>query len=914
MSSFRRALAQVPAVLLLYLTCPAATIHVPGDQPTIQAGIDAAQDGDMVLVAAGTYTGEGNRSLIIADKSIKLLSEQGAVLTIVDCEELGRGLHVGPVTKGPVEVEGLSFINGRSEIESPSIGGAGLYIEACELELRGCRIEDNWAERAASRYVETYGGGVHITNSASVTMIGCSILNNRALSSAYSSSHTLSYCNGGGIYCSNLTSLELVGCLVAGNRVIAHASAAAWARGGGIYINQGTLNIRDSEITGNEVDAYCVYEATAIGGGIRTIDSQLLIDGGSIRENDIHADGGDYELEFGGAIAVEHGPAASIRNCIVTGNNGDPTIYVYNVFSTPLLIENCDIFSNSAFDYVRGEYITMKSCTVTECWMGFAVHGDELCTISNSIIWDAFLSSVTEVSFSNIQGGHAGTGNIDADPLFVTGPYGEHYLSQVDAGQDEDSPCLDAGDPDGDLVEGTTRTDGDQDTAILDMGYHYSLAEGTFICLQPATILIPLGFNESPPENQTLEIWRCGTGTLDWTVTSDVDWIELSPGNGSSDGEVDQVVAEFNIPDFFQGAHEATITFDAPGAVNTPQQVQVYLERDYRGLATGPGPGYPNPPVIRVFPPEQNADWAFEFNAYSPPHCGSNVTCGDMDGDGLVEIITGAGPGEMYGPHVRGFKADGSSLVGLSFLAYATHRFGVNVAAGDLDGDGYGEIITGAGPGAIFGPHVRAFDYDGTPGVTPVPGVSFFAYGTPRWGVNVAAGDIDGDGFDEIITGAGPGAVYGPHVRGWNVDGGSATPIPGLSYLAYGTSKYGVNVTAGDVDGDGMDEIVTGAGPGEVFGPHVRGWNYDGSGITPLPGLSFFAWQTPPLRFGVNVFAGADLNHDGRDELVAGRGPDPDADTEVKVFTYDGVTVSQWLSLEPFPGMTYGANVAAGRF
>ncbi len=192
---------------------------------------------------------------------------------------------------------------------------------------------------------------------------------------------------------------------------------------------------------------------------------------------------------------------------------------------------------------------------------------------------------------------------------------------------------------------------------------------------------------------------------------------------------------------------------------------------------------------------------------------------------------------------------------------------------------------------------------------------SSFAPGTPNFGVRVAGGDVDGDGIDEIVTGAGPGAVYGLHVRGWNVDGDpSATAIPGVSYFAYGTLKYGVNVSCGDVDGDGIDEIVTGAGPGAVFGPHIRGWNYDNTAITPLPGFSFFAWDTEPLSFGANVFAEADLNGDGRDEVEVGRGPDPSADTEVKVFTYDGVTVDQWLSLDAFPGLTHGANVAALHF
>jgi hypothetical protein len=108
--------------------------------------------------------------------------------------------------------------------------------------------------------------------------------------------------------------------------------------------------------------------------------------------------------------------------------------------------------------------------------------------------------------------------------------------------------------------------------------------------------------------------------------------------------------------------------------------------------------------------------------------------------------------------------------------------------------------------------------------------VNFLAYGTHKYGVNVSTADIDGDGIDEILTGAGPGAVFGPHVRGWNVDGGAVTPFGDISYFAYGTLRWGVNVAGGDIDGDGLDEIITGAGPGTVFGPHVRGWDYDGSG------------------------------------------------------------------------------------
>ncbi len=295
------------------------------------------------------------------------------------------------------------------------------------------------------------------------------------------------------------------------------------------------------------------------------------------------------------------------------------------------------------------------------------------------------------------------------------------------------------------------------------------------------------------------------------------------------------------------------------------------------------GAGYTGGPHVRQF--DLYGELQSHFFAYGEQFRGGvYVASGDTDGNGFHEIITGAG--DTGGPQVRLFRTNGEVIS--QFFAYGeSFRGGVHVAAGDVDGDGIDEIITGAGNGG--GPQVRVFKQDGSV-------ISqFFAYAeTFRGGVHVAAGDVDGDGIDEIITGAGNGG--GPHIRVFDIYGNEQTEL-----FAYAeTFRGGVNVAAGDLDGDGTAEIIAGAG--FTGGPHVRVFNYQGQLQS-----HFFAYAET-FRGGVNVAAG-DLDGDGTAEIIAGAGFT--GGPHVRVFNYQGQLQSHFFAYaETFRG---GVNVATIR-
>jgi hypothetical protein len=329
---------------------------------------------------------------------------------------------------------------------------------------------------------------------------------------------------------------------------------------------------------------------------------------------------------------------------------------------------------------------------------------------------------------------------------------------------------------------------------------------------------------------------------------------------------------------------------------------------------SGQDPGLPN---IQIADPNTGAT-VLSFRAFPGFAGGVRVATGDVNRDGISDIV--AVPGAGGSPHVKVF--DGATGLELhSFMAYpANITTGLYVAAGDLNNDGFADMVTGPGAGA--GAHVKVFN-----GRNPGNLITNFfpLNGGFVGGVKLAVGDINGDFFPDLATGAASG---NPHVKIFNgqaIATGTFNPAnPDASAIAsffpYALQfNVGSNLGIGDVNDDGFADLVTGA---TIGNPHVKLYSGQGlaSGGNPESHL-ITQWFAFGMNFnvGANVAAG-DLDNDGFADIVAGAASGnphvkvySGADIALGLFNPANPDASLVTSYFPFGVVNAGAQVAAGR-
>ncbi|QEL19098.1 putative chromosome segregation protein [Limnoglobus roseus] len=300
-----------------------------------------------------------------------------------------------------------------------------------------------------------------------------------------------------------------------------------------------------------------------------------------------------------------------------------------------------------------------------------------------------------------------------------------------------------------------------------------------------------------------------------------------------------------------------------------------------RGLfACGAGEG--GGPRVSVFA-QVGGQPLFDFFAFDPNFRGGvRVAVADLNGDGIPDLVATPGatpPGQVpLLPLVRVF--DGRTMGLMSeFLAYdRTWTGGIHVAAADRTRQGRGIVVTGADVGA--GPHVRAFDIN-----TGKELASFFAYDQNyRGGVRVALGDVDGDGLPDIVTA--PGSQHPPQIK---IFSGSNSRVI-ADFLAYDRNHtVGSWVATADLTKNGRADVIVGpdingSGLVRVFDP-IRGRKL--GEVAPYP---------PNFRGGIRV-AAHDVNEDGVLDIVCAPGPDLLA-APVRIF--DGRNSKPLVEFFPF--------------
>ena len=474
----------------------ANTITLNGDPAvtfaTIQDAIDAAVDGDSVVVARGTYSGPGNMDLdllsgdpVNATRAVTVMGEFGPADSIIDCGGQGRGFVFNEGTSVIHVVMGFTITNGLSD------RGGAIYVAPNATPFFGALI-------IKGNHATAGGGAIFFDGAEEDTSGGDPGGDTPAdfippnFDNDFDGTNESWDLNGDGFIdaTNDATDTDGDGVPDVGNIDGARIPDAG-----------------EPDPDEPEIPAICTYSiienntSDGPGGAIAvTMEATPWINNCIIAKN--RAGGPSVPPAVGGAVYSEAGAAPEFINCLVTQNRSTDIGGAFYLWESDAIIRLCTIIYNDGLDY--GDFVSNvrvgpkggiaardASPEINHCIIGRSGSTDP----NDSFGWGFDFSAgwgddlyECEATYSLIENGDAGTGNISGDPLFVSGPFGDFYLSQPPAqAAANTSPAVNAGEQYalGDILaayflpgEITTSVVSNYDFANCDIGYHYPRYSG----------------------------------------------------------------------------------------------------------------------------------------------------------------------------------------------------------------------------------------------------------------------------------------------------------------------------------------------------------------------------------------------------------------------------------------------------
>lgn len=656
---------------------------------------------------------------------------------------------------------------------------------------------------------------------------------------------------GGGIFMYR-TSLTVSGCVVTGNTGL--------VQGGGIYQYQGSLAIDHSVIsTNSSPDGGGIYENN-LADSLTITDS--VIDGNTVSGIQDETDGG----------GIDSRSSLFVRRTTVSNNSAggsyDASGGGIAAFGVATLVD-CTIAGNTAEGGAGGVGV------------GGGIYSQNTVTVVSS-----------SLNGNNAIGGDSNTGNGglgEGGGLFTTGVATLTNSTIADntarAGW---SQTADGGDAfgggalfgsDGNVVTNCTVAFNSVLAGIGAPGFNNATCNGggaSFHANAAAATVVNSIFAENTADLNPEDL--SGLPTVRYCLlssTTDNGVINGSDGNivtGNADlgelrnngGPTPTLALLAGSPAIDNGTNDGvTYSTDQRGYdrfAHGVTDIGAFESQYVPLLATGADAG--GTPEVKVYE-AATGKVRFDFNAFDAGFTGGvRVALGDVNGDGVPDIIAGAGPGG--GPQVNVYDGATGNLITAFFAFNPAFTGGVFVAAGDMDRDGFADLVVGKD--ADSGPGVAIYSGKDASNNVKTLLVAFAAF-DPSFtgGVRVAVGDVNGNGFADVIAGKGPGAA--PRVRvfdGFLIFNSQQKEL--YNFYAFAPSfTGGVTVAAGDTNGDGLPDIVVGKGPGAA--PRVSVFNGPDGSL-----LATFLAYDPRFGGGVRV-AVEDLDGDGRADIITGAGP-----------------------------------------